>query len=133
MNMKKYSRLILLVLIVVMGGTGIYFYNKATTLKADPNAASIREAEDIVARAGKLIMLPKGETPTVANINDPEKLRDQAFFAKAKVGDKALFYQSAARAYLYDPVANKILAVAIISFGTGAQPSKVPVKKTTAK
>ena len=75
--------------------------------------------EDIVSRAGKLIILPEGEVPTIATVSDPEKLKDQPFFAKAKVGDKVLLYQNARKAYLYDPVNNKILEVAPISLGTG--------------
>jgi hypothetical protein len=50
-------------------------------------------------------------------ISDPEKLKGQAFFAKAKIGDNVLIYTASKKAYLYDPVANKILEVAPIDFG----------------
>jgi hypothetical protein len=131
MDIKKHNPSVLLaVLIIVIGSLGFYFYNKATALKANPNTVAQKEATDIIERAGKLILLPQGETPVIASVTDPEKLRDQAFFAKAKIGYKALFYQNSGRAYLYDPVANRIIAVAVLSFGTGAQASKVPTKSS---
>jgi len=115
-----------------MSGTAVYFYYKVSVLKASPNAAAEKEAADIVARVGKLILLPEGETPTVASVNDPAKLKDQPFFARAKAGDKVLLYQSSGRAYLYDPSANKILEVAPIILGTGAQQVKAPTKSTSS-
>lgn len=115
--MKKTISTILLVLLLGTGGVAFYFYKKAALLKANPNAASQKEAEDLVARVSKLIILPEGEIPTVATVSDPEKLKDQAFFAKAKVGDKVLLYSNAKKAYLYDPVNNKILDVAPLNIG----------------
>ncbi len=119
--MKKFIFPILVLLLAGMSGAAFYFYQKASTLKGDqsnPDAAVQKEAADLVARVGKLIILPEGEVPTIATVNDPEKLKDQPFFAKAKVGDKVLLYQNAKKAYLYDPVNNKVLEVAPISLGT---------------
>lgn len=101
-----------------MGSLGIYFYKKASALKANPQLAAQKEAVELVRRVGKLIILPEGEVPIAATVDDPEKLKDQLFFAKAKVGDKVLFYQEARKAYLYDPVADKILEVAPIVLET---------------
>ena len=79
--------------------------NAATT-------ANLPETADLLARAGALIVLPEGEEPTIATVTDPEKLQDQAFFANAKTGDKVLIYTRAKKAYLFDPVANKLIEVA---------------------
>ncbi|MEK7555892.1 MAG: hypothetical protein AAB523_01225 [Patescibacteria group bacterium] len=120
--MKKFTSAILVLLLIGMSAAAFYFYQKASAIKEDqanPDAAAQKEVEDIVSRAGKLIILPEGEVPTIATVSDPEKLKDQPFFAKAKVGDKVLLYQNARKAYLYDPVNNKILEVAPISLGTG--------------
>ena len=131
MKTKKSKLILLLILLVASAGSAFYFYQKATALKADPNAAAQKEATDLVARVGKLIMLPTGETPTIATVSDPSKLKDQAFFAKAQVGDKVLLYQNARRAYLYDPVANRILEVAPINLGNTTTPVPVKAAATT--
>jgi|CXWL01.1.fsa_nt_gi hypothetical protein len=104
------------VLIIVLGAAG-YLYMEVTKLKEDPQAAARKEAEALVAIVGKIIILPADELPTIATVSDPTKLADQAFFAKAKVGDKVLLYATARKAYLYDPTANKILEVAPINLG----------------
>jgi len=64
---------------------------------------------------GRIIVLPNDEEPTVATVTDPEKLRDQVFFANAKAGDKVLIYTKARKAYLYDPIAGKLVEVAPIT------------------
>lgn len=124
--MRKYRTHIVSLLIIVMAGVAVNYYQKASALKADPDAAAKKEAAEIVSRAGRLILLPTGETPTVASINDVEKLKSQVFFAKAKSGDKVIFYQNSKRAYLYDPVVDKILEVAPITLS--AKPEVKPVK-----
>lgn len=117
MDKKKLLLPILVgVLIIVLGAAG-YLYMEVTKLKEDPQAAARKEAEDLVAVVGKIIILPADELPTIATVSDPTKLADQAFFTKAKVGDKVLLYATARKAYLYDPVANKILEVAPINLG----------------
>lgn len=82
---------------------------------------------------GKLIDLPTGEEPTLATVTGIEKLRSQPFFQRAKNGDKVLIYAQARKAYLYDPVAKKILDVAPINPGTPsaspASPSASPKQK----
>lgn len=105
------------VLLLVLGGTAVYFYREVATLKQDPEALVRKEAEELVAVVGKLIILPKDEIPTVATVSDPTKLANQPFFAKAKMGDKVLLYPNAGKAYLYDPVAHKLLEVAPINLG----------------
>jgi len=66
---------------------------------------------------GKLMVLPEGETPTIATVSDPDKLKDQAFFAHAKTGDKVLIYAKAKKAILYSPTDNRIVEVAAIDLG----------------
>ena len=110
---------ILVLLLVILAGVAVYFYMQVSTLKQNPDALAQKEAETLVGIVGKLILLPDGETPTIATVSDPTKLAGQAFFAKAKVGDKVLLYARAQKAYLYDPVANKLLEVAPIN-ATGA-------------
>ena len=113
--MKRFLLPFLVILLIAMTAVAVYFYQKTTN--ANPAAQAEKEAEELLVREGKLILLPEGETPTVATVSDPERLKDQPFFAKAKVGDKVLLYQTSKKAYLYDPVNNKLLEVAPISLG----------------
>lgn len=96
---------------------GVYFLSQAAIFQSDPQKAAKAEIESVVAKVSKIMVLPEGETPTVATVSDPEKLKDQPFFAKAKVGFKALIYSNARKAILYDPVENKIVEVAPVNIG----------------
>lgn len=136
MNIKKFVLPILVLLIVVVGGFAFSFYQKASVLKGAPATAAQIEATETIAKVAKLIMLPEGEVPSVATITDPSKLKDQQFFAKAKVGDKVLLYNVAKKAYLYDVQNNKILEVAPIGDGVGQTtptPKGTTPEKTTTK
>lgn len=114
---KKNILSILVALLVAAAGTTYYFYGEYVSLKKDPGKAATEETKKLVAAVGKLIVLPLGETPTIATVSDPEKLKDQPFFAKAKVGDKVLIYRQAKKAIIYDPAENKIVEVAPINIG----------------
>lgn len=92
-----------------------YFYNEIGLLKADPQVATAKELKKIVAKVGRLVVLPEGEEPTLATVADPELLKDQPFFARAKKGDKVLVYNGAGKAILYDPVQDKIIEIAPIT------------------
>lgn len=118
--------------VVILGAMGVsgYFYNQyqktqkeLQAIKTDPTMlgkAAGEEVKRLVAEVGKLIDLPEKETPTVATVTDIEKLKSQAFFAKAKNGDKVLIYTNAKKAILYDPAAKKIIDVAPINIGSSS-------------
>jgi hypothetical protein len=99
-------------------------------LKQNPQAVAQKETEALVAKVGKLVVLPAGETPTIATVSDPEALKDQAFFASAVKGDKVLIYTTAKKAILYSVSMNKIIEVAPLNIGNqkGVTP---PAKDTT--
>ncbi len=113
---KKLNVILIILLIVALSFT-VYLHQKNTKLQANPDALAEEEAKDLVSEVKKYILLPKGEIPTVATVSDPEKLKDKPFFAKAKIGDKVLLYPVAKKAFLYDPVAKKVLEVAPINVG----------------
>jgi len=118
--MKKFGSafsVILLALVVVSGAAAAYFYNQLNILKANPQVVAQKEADELISRVSQLIVLPEGEAPTIATVTDPEVLREQPFFARAKRGDKVLIYTNARKAILYDPVNNKIVEVAPVNIG----------------
>ena len=65
----------------------------------------------------EFIVLPEDEQPTIATVSDPEVLKGQPFFAKAKKGFKVLIYANAKKSILYDPFENKVVETASMNIG----------------
>jgi hypothetical protein len=119
------------VIAIVLAG---YFYSQVQTLKKNPQAIAQKEVAELVAKVSKLVVLPTGETPTVATVSDPEALKDQPFFANAKKGDKVLIYAQAKKAILYSVELDKILDVAPLNIGaqkTTSVPTTTQKTETT--
>lgn len=107
-------------LFVVSLAANAYLGRQVYMLSQDPQRMAQQEMLTIVGEVGKLMVLPEGETPTIATVTDPEKLSGQAFFANASAGDKVLLYTNAKKAILYSPSQGKILEVAPINLGDSA-------------
>ena len=114
---KQHILVVLTVVAIMAFGSAYYFYSEYAALKKNPDRITQEKTSKLVAQVGKLMVLPEGETPTVATVSDLEKLKDQPFFAKAKVGDRVLIYTNAKKAIIYNPSENKIVEVAPISIG----------------
>lgn len=126
----KYLVPALVALLVISAGVAYYFYSRLAVVQGSPSQDARLEVKALIAKVGQLIVLPEGEDPTVATVTDPERLRDQPFFAKAKKGDKVLIYTNAKKAILYDPESNKIVEVAPVSIGnppTSVAPAPSPI------
>jgi len=108
----KFAGLVLVVALFLFAGYYFYQYRKLTR---DPNAAVQNEIKSITAHISKYMDLPMDETPTLATVTDPEKLKSQPFFAKVQNGDKVLIYLKAKKAILYRPSANRIIEVTPLS------------------
>ena len=115
---KKHIVPILVFLVLASAGVASYYYLQFSRVSGDPAKISEREAQALIAKVSQLIVLPADETPTVATVTDPDKLKSQPFFANAKAGDKVLIYTAAGKAILYDPVSNKIVEVAPVDLNT---------------
>ncbi|MBI3888454.1 hypothetical protein HY311_01530 [Candidatus Nomurabacteria bacterium] len=97
-----------------------YFSYQLYVAKQNPQAVAQKETASLVEKVSKIIVLPQGETPTVATVSDPEVLKDQPFFLQAEKGDKVLIYAQAKKAILYSVSLNKILNVAPLNVGDKA-------------
>ena len=113
------------IVVVSLVGFGVVRFlalqKEVQKLKASPQAAQEAAKEDVkqlIEKIGKLIVVPKDETPTVATVTDAEKLKSSPFFTNAQKGDRVLIYTTAKKAILYRPVENKIIEVGPISIGT---------------
>ena len=132
-KLKNNYVLVLLVLLFLAAGYFAYhfynryqdFYKQFQDLKNNPSALSKEETQALVDSVGKLVEIPKDETPTVATVLDKEKLKDQSFFQTAENGDKVLIFVNAKKAILYRPSTNKIVEIApVFSDTTGATSTK---------
>lgn len=106
-----------------------YFYYELRKTRQNPQIQSRKEIESIVSKVGKLVVLPKNETPTLATVSDPSVLSGQVFFSNAQVGDKVLIYPESKRAILYNPKLNRVVETAPLSIGEQKnQNSSVDIK-----
>lgn len=131
MSKQKLVTVVLPLVTVVALALAGYFYSQIYKLKQTPQALAQKETADLVAKIGKLVFLPEGETPTVATVSDPEALKDQVFFAQAKKGDKVLIYAQARKAILYSVTLNKIIDVAPLNIGTQKSVTPPAANNTT--
>lgn len=106
---NRVAQVLAIIIVVIVVGTGlaIHSHRSKTT---DPSGQSL--INDTVNKVGKLILLPTGEQPTLAVVNDASKYNNVAFFKNAANGDRLLVYAQAHEAILYRPSINKIIAVA---------------------
>ncbi len=111
MSNRGLFRFVFIVLfIVAVGGFAWYYLNyqqlkEEVGLSSDPAAQQemyMQEVEDILVKVGKLIVLPEGEVPELATVQDAESLAaEQAFFEGSINGDKLLIYSQ--KALIYSP------------------------------
>ena len=112
-----------LLFIIAAVGAGTFYY-KYHQLKNTPSVTASNETTKLTTQVGKLLALPSGETPTVATVTDPSKLKDQAFFAQTAKGDKLLIYTSAKKAIIYRPSNNQIINVGPIAINSATNTTK---------
>ena len=124
---RKFLPHILMGAVLVVGGFAGYFWYEASALKKNPQKAAQDETQKLLANISALIVLPEGETPTIATVTDPERLKEQPFFANAQTGDKVLIYTNSRKAVLYNPTKNKIVEVAPINIGNPTTPVPIPI------
>lgn len=108
--------LILVFLLVVVGSLTEYFYENDVVYE-NPNLVAESQVSVYTEKIGRLVFLPKDEIPSVATVSEPELLNNQIFFAEAQKGYVVLIYSNAKKAILYDPIADKIIAMASVNIG----------------
>lgn len=124
------------VVLAALAVGGMKGYNNYTKLKkenarlSNPQEAAKAETDRLKAEVAKIIELPADESPTIATVVDAEKLKSQAFFAKAQNDDRVLMFPKAKKAVLYRPSTKKVIEVAPINIGNnqtqGATTNKTP-------
>ncbi len=125
----------LIAVIVLLAGFGGYYYMQYQDQKQNPEQAlkEQQEAElnEVVAKVGALYALPNEEKPSLATVQDINKLKDQPFFSNAQNGDKLLIYSAAKQAIIFRPSTNKIINVGPIAITQS--PDKASIRITGAQ
>lgn len=136
-TLKNIIIAILVIVLVGAAGTAYYFYNeyqKSQEALNNPEKTAQEETQRLIDQMSALIALPEADIangePTLATVQDKEKLKDQEFFANAENGDKVLIYANAKKAFLYRPSTNKVINVAPVTIGEDNQatPSATPAE-----
>ncbi|KND49104.1 MAG: hypothetical protein AB200_01580 [Parcubacteria bacterium C7867-005] len=105
---------VLLLTSIIFVSLSGYLYSRVRYL-ANPAKATEIEIKKIVADVGKLVVLPKDEIPSLATVSEPEKLKNQAFFANSEIGDKVLIYENSKKAILWRPSIKKIIEISSLN------------------
>lgn len=106
--------LIVVIVVIILGSAtaGAYWYGRESN---SPEAQAEKTVEETVAAVARHMILPEGETPTVARVSDTAQLEGQPFFRNAKVGQQVLIYTKAGKAILYDPELDRIVEASPLS------------------
>lgn len=121
-----------LILLIFAIASSVYFYTKyqkaQKMLTSTPLSAkeAQEEVKSLTEKVGKLVELPKDEIPTIITVKDVEQVKNIAFFANAKNGDKVLVYTNAKKAILYDPVLNKVIEMGPLLLPTPSNAASTP-------
>ena len=116
-GIKKTLLIVAAIVFVSAVAAAGYFFWQYNALKSNPDTIAKEKTDTLVTKVGKLYVLPK-ETPTVAEISDKEKLKDQAFFNNAQNGDYLLLFTNAKQAIIYRESTNQLINVGPISISS---------------
>jgi hypothetical protein len=103
--------IISIVLLVIAGGAAAFFFKQYTDLKNSPDVVAKENTARLISKVGRLYALPSDEDPTVAEVSDKNKVKDQPFFKNVENGDSVLVYPKSRIAILYRESQDKIINV----------------------
>ncbi len=120
---RFFITLLTIIAIVGIGMSGFFYlqYRKAQNTLNNPVIAGQLEAQDLVKKISRFMLLPENEIPTIATVSDFNKLKDQQFFRNSHNGDKLLIFTKAKVAILYNPQSDKIINVGPLNIGQGQE------------
>ncbi|HCR81601.1 MAG: hypothetical protein UX28_C0003G0156 [Candidatus Pacebacteria bacterium GW2011_GWA1_46_10] len=116
--LKTILRLLVVLLLLGFSAWSFWQYRETkrqldTLTDALDSAEQAQQArQELIARVGRLMVLPEGEDPLIFDIENAAALAQaQAFFRNAVNGDKVLIYPRAGRSIIYSPSRNIIVNV----------------------
>lgn len=133
--MKRRSLLpsiIVMTLLLFTIGVSVYFYYQYEETQKQLAKISSDNSQLITEMLGKLVLLPKDETPTIGTVTDKSQLPAKPFFKNAENGDKIVLFTLAKKVYLYRPSLNKIIDIGpVISEEGSVSGAKTTIRETT--
>lgn len=126
---KKMS---LIVLVVIASALALGYFKALRDiahLRTPEGSAGVdrQEVSELLEQVRRLILLPEGEVPLVATVQDAEALiREQSFYLGVRNGNKLLVYGSARKAIIYDPERDILVNVGPVYFDEQAVSPQVP-------
>lgn len=121
LNKKALLLTILWVVIILLVGALFYVLTLNRTLSnAEAKVTGIDDPAAIVNRISDIFIVPTDETPTVARIENAEKIRltNPQFYAKAETGDILVVFTDIA--FIYRDSVDKIVNVAPVFINDGS-------------
>lgn len=111
------NKLVIGLVVIVLVGVGVWWAfsaqsgNSLANLSANAGTKlTDSQVQQVVDNIGKFMVVPADEKPSVVVLRDVASLEaQQPFYHGAKDGDLLVLYSS--RAIIYDPAANKLVAV----------------------
>ena len=137
---KKFNfkgKLVGLVVVVVLIIAGYYAWTFLAPGMTEQQKIE-KETKALVAQVSRLMVLPEGELPQVAEIKDAAlAAKEQPFYTGAQNGDKVLVYVNARKAIVYSPSRDMIVNAGPIlgeqSGTTATEPAPATTGTTTKK
>ncbi len=136
---KKFNfknKLIGLIVVIVLIIGGYYAWTFLAPGQTEQQKQE-KEIKALVAQVSKLMVLPEGELPQVAEIKDAAlAAKEQPFYTGAQNGDKVLVYVNARKAIVYSPSRDMIVNAGPIlgdSEATATPEPATPTGTTTKK
>lgn len=126
----KWKNLVGVILVLAMGAGAVWAWqhfglnakaNGTTETPVNQETSGELTTEQLLAKVGRLIVLPNGETPTIASVVDADKLKaEQAFYRDVQNGDFVLIYPQAQKAFIYRPSTDVLVNVGPVYMNNGA-------------
>lgn len=139
-KMKRFSKkqikiggVVIIIIVIIVAILGFHQYQMYGSIAAPGGKLSPTQISNLIAEVGDKMIIPKGETPTIATVTDIAKLESQPFFKNAQNGDKVLIFGSTNTAILYRPTIHKIVMVSPVNAAQNPIPASnaVPAVSTT--
>jgi|SRR3989338_4062746 len=111
-NADIFFKIVVVLFVVAM----IYLSLQIFVMKNDHDSKHFYIINEIKKEISAVTGISEREISYLATVSDPEILRGQPFFAKAKKGDKVLIYPQSKKAVLYNPSIKKVIEIAPINF-----------------
>ena len=76
-----------------------------------PHTNGQTEEKKVAAEVARHVLLPTDETPALATVTDPSKLKNNPFLKQTRSGDKILIFAKWQQAVIYRPSSDRIVDI----------------------